>query len=86
MKFYAAAHFPISKILENGCWKIGEKTRGRAEFHGPEQNFAYPRVFQSIFQDFGNRQIHCPNQPRYVGLFYPHSYVKKINWITKIGF
>lgn len=50
-------------MLENGFCEIGQKIRGRAEFHGAAQNSARLRVFLSIFQDFGLCKIHSPNQP-----------------------
>ena len=34
MELYTTAYIPISKMLEIVFWKIGQKTRGRAEFMG----------------------------------------------------
>ena len=61
---YAATYISISKMLESGVWKLVQKTRCCAEFHGAAHNSVRACVFRSIFQDFGKCKINCPNQPR----------------------
>ena len=51
-------------MLENGFWKVGQKTHGHTEFQEAAQNSTRPRIFRSIVREFGKCKIACPNKTR----------------------
>ena len=52
MKFYVAAYFPVSRILENLFQKIVQKTQDHLKFHRAKQNSAcFPNYFPKILED-----------------------------------
>ena len=59
---FAAAYFPVSKMLKSRFRKIVQKIPSSVDFHGAANNSAWQRVFQSVFVDFVKCKIHFPNQ------------------------
>ena len=55
---YAAAYFPVSKMLKSRVWKKVQKIPGCGDSHGAANNSAWQRVFQYVFVDFVKCKIH----------------------------